>query len=73
MSEDTVWNPYWPTWGDQGRYVEVERDDGTVVRGHLIVEDWYPDGEGEEIPCWAIETGSGEVNFSIHKRWRFLV
>lgn len=67
-----VWEDGWPDWADLDRYVEVERDDGRRVSGKLVCDDWFDDGEGEEIPVWAIKTEGGTEDFADHLRWRWV-
>lgn len=67
-----AWDSGWPSWSDGGKTVEVERDDGTLVRGTLVIEDAYPDGDGDEFPVWGIEVDGRTEGFALHKRWRFL-
>ena len=63
----------WPSWTDSGRRVEIEREDGSRTAGMLYVEDFFHDGEGEEIPVWYVRDDSGaEHSFVEMERWRFL-
>lgn len=63
----------WPDWKDAGRRVEVELEDGRTVQGELFVGDFFPDGEGDEVPVFSVRDDAGqEYSFAANKRWRFL-
>jgi len=62
----------WPDWSDIGKRVEIEREDGTIVAGELIVDDFFPDGEGGEVPVFAILVDDDtQHSFVDQKHWRF--
>jgi len=63
----------WPDWSDAGKRVEIERDDGATVTGKLDIDDFFLDGEGDEIPVFAIIAEDGtKHSFADHERWRFV-
>jgi hypothetical protein len=62
----------WPDWKDAGRRVEVELEDGSTVQGDLLVADFFPDGEGDEVPMFEVAGDGGGHSFAANKRWRFL-
>jgi len=63
----------WPDWKDAGRRVEVELEDGLTVQGELFVGDFFPDGEGDEVPVFSVCDDAGqEYSFAANKCWRFL-
>ncbi len=63
----------WPGWRDSGRRVEVELEDGRTVQGELFVADFFPDGEGDEVPVFEVRCDDGtEHGFAANRRWRFL-
>jgi len=63
----------WPDWPDAGKRVEIEREDGTTVAGKLDVEDFFPDGEGDEVPVFTVIDDAGtKHSFADNERWRFL-
>lgn len=67
------WSEAWPDWQDAGKRVEIERDDGTTVAGKLAVDDFFPDGEGDEVPVFAVMADDGtKHSFADNERWRFL-
>lgn len=67
------WNEGWPDWCDQGRKVVIEWGNGLRAEGKLEVDDWFPDGEGDEIPVWVVVTESGDRHsFASSDRWEFL-
>lgn len=69
----TKWSDAWPDWKDAGKRVEIERADGTAVAGKLHVDDFFHDGEGDEIPVFAvIDDGGTKHSFADNERWRFL-
>ena len=63
----------WPDWQDAGKRVEIERADGAAVAGKLDVDDFFPDGEGDEVPVFAVIDDTGvKHSFADNERWRFL-
>lgn len=63
----------WPDWKDAGRLVEIERDDGTVATGNLEVDDFFPDGAGDEVPVFVVASEDGiRHSFADNRRWRFV-
>jgi hypothetical protein len=63
----------WPGWSDAGRLVEIEMEDGQTLQGTLEVDDFFTDGEGDEVPVFIIRTSDGaKHSFVDHKRWRRL-
>jgi hypothetical protein len=68
----TKWNDAWPGWQDTGKRVEIEHDDGSTASGKLEVDDFFSDGEGEEIPVFIIIADDGtKHSFADNDRWRF--
>lgn len=68
----TNWNDAWPDWCDAGKRVEIDRGDGTTVAGKLDVDDFFPDGEGGEVPVFAVVGDDGtKHSFADNERWRF--
>lgn len=62
----------WPDWSDAGKRVELLFG-GESLLGELYVEDWFPDGEGDEIPIWYVEDDLGiPYSFCAADRWRFV-
>ena len=67
------WGEAWPNWQDAGKRVEIERSDGTTASGRLDVDDFFPDGEGDEVPVFAVIDDAGQKHsFADNGRWRFL-
>ena len=67
------WTTGWPDWKDSGRRVEVEIENSSTVLGELFVADFFHDGEGDEVPVFAVRAADGrEHSFAANKRWRFL-
>lgn len=67
------WAEAWPDWQDAGRRIEIEYDDGTAVAGKLDVDDFFPAGQGDEVPVFAVIDDAGiKHSFADNKRWRFL-
>ena len=63
----------WPDWGDAGRRVEIVRKDGSRVQGELFVDDWFDDGEGDEVSIFMVRDDSGVAhNFCDMEEWRIL-
>jgi hypothetical protein len=51
----------------------VELEDGRTVQGELFVADFFPDGEGDEVPVFEVRCDDGtEHGFAANRRWRFL-
>lgn len=68
------WSEAWPDWQDAGMRVEIDRGDGTTVTGKLYVDDFFPDGEGDEVPVFAVIDDAGtKHSFADNERWRFLM
>jgi len=67
------WLEYNPDWGDEGKEIELLCESGSIVRGRLEMEDFFPDGEGDEIPVWRVRSENGESS-SIwdFEGWRFV-
>lgn len=61
----------WPDWGDGGRQVEVEYDDGTVVRGKLDLYEMTP-GPDEAPVFRVVDSAGAQHSWEDHKRWRYL-
>lgn len=67
------WGDAWPDWQDAGKRVEIERADGATMAGKLDVDDFFPDGEGGEVPVFAVIDDTGtKHSFADNERWRFL-
>lgn len=66
------WNDYLPAWVDAGKTVRVLTDGGTVIEGVLSIDDFFQDGEGEEIPMFYVNIPGGEKTFLLeHEGWQF--
>lgn len=67
------WSEAWPGWQDAGKRVEIEHGDGTTVAGKLDVDDFFQDGEGDEVPVFAVIDDTGtKHSFADNEQWRFL-
>ena len=63
----------WPDWKDSGRRVQVKLEGGSIVQGELFVADFFPDGEGDEVPVFEVLGDDGkEHGFAGNDGWRFL-
>ena len=69
MSE---WREDTPDWTDDGKEVLMLCDDGRQVAGRLSADEFFPDGQGDEIPCFVVilRDGRSESIWSF-KGWRF--
>jgi hypothetical protein len=67
-----AWNESWPGWKDAGRFVEAEYQDGSVFTGRLMVKDFFPDGQGDEVPVWSLFDGGNEKSFADCERFRYV-
>lgn len=64
----------WPDWKDAGKRVEVKLESGVTVRGELIVDDFFPDGNGCEVPMFMVLGDEGTKHgFAANKGWMFVV
>lgn len=62
----------WPDWCDAGKNVEVELENGLTVNGQLLVDDFFPDGQGGEIPIFVIRADDGKTHqFAANRQWKF--
>lgn len=62
----------WPGWEDSGRQVQVEYENGSIVQGELFIEDFFPSGEGDEVPVFQVLDGAGNKHsFGMNKRWQW--
>lgn len=62
---------YFPDWADGGRPVEAEAG-GTVTTGRLIIADFSTLDDGDEVPIFSVEDGSGNgVSLFEFTRYRF--
>lgn len=62
----------WPDWGDAQKRVEIQRYNGSTIRGVLEIHDVFFDGESE-IPGFIVRDDEGNKrSFADNKRWRFL-
>lgn len=66
------WREDAPDWPDAGKKVELLSASGSVVSGVLEVDDFFPDGQGDEVPVWAVRSPVGEKS-SLYDfdGWRF--
>lgn len=63
----------WPDWEDEGKRVEIERDDGTAVVGTLEGVELFPPEDANAIPMFLVISDDGTQHpFEVHRRWRFL-
>lgn len=75
MSQDAVGqiNDLWPDWHDAGRRVEVKLESGVVAQGELVVDDFFPDGNGDEVPMFIVLGDDGTKHgFAANNGWRFV-
>ena len=62
----------WPDWPDQGKTVQIELHDCRRVTGLLVIGDFFPDGQGDEVPVFYVRDSAGvDHSFCDAVRWRF--
>lgn len=62
----------WPDWVDGDRPIEIMDESGNVVSGVLIVDDFFPLDDGDEVPVFAVQDGLGNKHsFADSEKWRF--
>lgn len=62
----------WPDWRDAGKRVELRMPDGQILRGELIIEDVFFNGE-DEIPMFAVTLDDGSrASFVDAEEWKFI-
>jgi hypothetical protein len=62
----------WPDWEDGNKPIEARLEDGRIVQGVLRVDDFFPDGEGGEIPIFIVEVYEEKISFADVTRWKEL-
>ena len=65
----------WPNTEDEGKLIRVVYEDGTIIVGILVCDDWWFTGE-DEIPIYVVEYPASpeakeRVPFADHKEWGF--
>lgn len=62
----------WPNWTDAQKRVEIQKDDGTIIKGVLEIDEVLFDGESE-VPVFIVRDDVGNKrSFADNKRWRLL-
>ncbi len=60
-------------WPDDGKRVELEFADGSLVKGKLNIEDFFPLDDGDEVPVFVVNGDDGnKYSYFDAKRWRFI-